>query len=77
MLFFSWRFKGLPILDQWIDTVKSEWTIIYGGRGGGGGGGGGDTRYNFKKYFVFTNSADPDEIPPYSAFHLGLHCLPK
>ena len=23
------------------------------------------------------NSADPDEMPPYVAFHLGLHCLPK
>ena len=23
------------------------------------------------------NSADPDEMPPYAAFHLGLHCLPK
>ena len=21
------------------------------------------------------NSADPDEMPPYAAFHLGLHCL--
>ena len=24
-----------------------------------------------------TNNAEPDEIPPYVAFHLGLHCLPK
>ena len=23
------------------------------------------------------NSADPDEMPLYVAFHLGLHCLPK
>ena len=23
------------------------------------------------------NSADPNEIPHYVAFHLGLHCLPK
>ena len=23
------------------------------------------------------NSADPDEMPHYVAFHLGLHCLPK
>ena len=23
------------------------------------------------------NSADPDEMLPYVAFHLGLHCLPK
>ena len=23
------------------------------------------------------NSADPDEMPPYAAFHLGLHCFAK
>ena len=23
------------------------------------------------------NSADPNEMPPYVAFQLGLHCLPK
>ena len=23
------------------------------------------------------NSADPDEMLPYAAFHLGFHCLPK
>ena len=27
--------------------------------------------------FVFTNSVDPDEMPHYAAFHLGLHCLSK
>ena len=27
-------------------------------------------------YFVLANSADPDEMPSYVAFHLGLHCLP-
>ena len=27
--------------------------------------------------FILANSADPDEMPPYAAFHLGLHCLPK
>ena len=26
--------------------------------------------------FVLEKSADPDEMPPYAAFHLGLHCLP-
>ena len=29
-----------------------------------------------KIVFILTNSADPDEMPPYAAFHLGLHCLP-
>ena len=27
--------------------------------------------------FVFANSADPDEMLHYAAFHLGLYCLPK
>ena len=26
--------------------------------------------------FVLANSADPDEMPHYAAFHLSLHCLP-
>ena len=25
--------------------------------------------------FAFTNSGDPDEMPHFAAFHLGLHCL--
>ena len=25
--------------------------------------------------FVLANSAHPDKIPHYEAFHLGLHCL--
>ena len=44
------------------------------------------TGYSFKKDIVFlslmtkfvsVNSADPDEMPHYAAYHLGLHCLPK
>ena len=32
--------------------------------------------YIFKKYFFYlNNSVDPDEMPHYVAFHLGLHCL--
>ena len=27
--------------------------------------------------FGLANSADPDEMPYYVAFHLGLQCLPK
>ena len=27
--------------------------------------------------FFLTNSADPDKMPPYAAFYLGLYCLPK
>ena len=33
--------------------------------------------YNFKKrcdYLNLANSGDPDEMPLYVAFHLGLHC---
>ena len=27
--------------------------------------------------FILANNADPNEMLPYVAFHLGLHCLPK
>ena len=46
----------------------------------------GDLGYNFLNYDVFlslkivlilANSADPDEMQQYAAFHLGLYCLPK
>ena len=30
-----------------------------------------------KIVFVLANVADPDEMPHYVAFHLGLHCLSK
>ena len=26
---------------------------------------------------ILANSVDPDEMPHFAAFHLGLHCLPK
>ena len=29
------------------------------------------------KILYFANSADPDEMLPYAAFHLGLYCLSK
>ena len=32
---------------------------------------------SLKVYFVLANSADPDEMLHYAAFHLGLHCLQK
>ena len=30
-----------------------------------------------KTDLIFANSTDSDEMLPYVAFHLGLHCLPK
>ena len=57
-----------------FDTLKSGWyNYIYWGVAG----------YNLKKKvffslkidFVFANSANPDEMPHYAAFHLGLHNL--
>ena len=27
--------------------------------------------------FISANSEDPDEMPHFVVFHLGLHCLPK
>ena len=44
----------------------------------------GHSLYNFKLFLfslkivlVLANSADPDEMRYYAAFHLDLHCLPK
>ena len=30
-----------------------------------------------RSFLSKANSVDPDEMPHYAAFHLGLHCLPK
>ena len=32
---------------------------------------------SLKVVFISANSADSDEMPPYGAIQLGLHCLPK
>ena len=32
--------------------------------------------FRHEDLYFFANSADPDEMPHYVAFHLGLHCLP-
>ena len=32
---------------------------------------------SLKIILILANSADPDEMQPHAAFHLGLHCLPK
>ena len=59
-------------------TIKSGWPIVYIE--------GSHVKISKKKYivllslnlyFVLANSADPDEMTHYAAFHLGLHCLPK
>ena len=36
-----------------------------------------DVLQSLKIAFVIANSADPDEMLHYAAFHLGLHNLPK
>ena len=59
-----------------FDTVKSGWSIVFIE---------GSQVIILKKCyisfskidFVLANSADPDEMLHYAAFHLGLHCLPK
>ena len=57
-----------------FDTVRSGWSIIYIHS---------DQQVIIKNAFLslrinfdFENSADHDEMPPYVAFHLGLHCKP-
>ena len=32
---------------------------------------------SLKIVLILANSADPNEMQHYAAFHLGLHCLPK
>ena len=32
---------------------------------------------SLKIAFILANSADPDEMSPHAAFHLGLYCLPN
>ena len=60
----------------WFDTINLGLSIVsYLGVSG----------YNKKKsvfcclkiLITLTNSIDPDEMPHYAAFHLGLHCLQK
>ena len=36
-----------------------------------------DYPIHFYTISILANSAGSDEMPPYAAFHLGLHCLPK
>ena len=54
-----------------LHPIKSGWSIL-------------QVIIFFKKYsfslkinFVLVNSADPNEMRHYAAFHLGLYCLPK
>ena len=51
-------------------TIKLGWSIVYieGSK---------VVFLSLKIYFVLANSADPDEMLHYAAFHLGLHCLPN
>ena len=60
-----------------LDTVKLGWSIVYTE-------GSQVIISNFfflflslKMDFVLANSAEPDKMQHYVAFHLGLHCLPK
>ena len=59
-----------------FDTVKSGWSIVYIeglqviiSKN--------ITFPSFKIDFILANNADPDKMPPYVAFHQGLHCLPQ
>ena len=64
---------GLMEFPIKLNTVKSGWSIVYieGSQV--------IIIIIIKKSFdfVLANSADPDEMPHYAAFHLCLHCLPK
>ena len=36
-----------------------------------------DVFLSLKVVLILVNSADPDDMQHYAAFHMGLHCLPK
>ena len=57
-----WMVHPLPRLrGHWITIIISK-NILY---------------LSLKVDSVLANSADPDEMLQYAAFHLGLHCLQK
>ena len=51
------------------NTIKSGWPFVSIK--------GSEDIVSQKIVFPLANSADPDKMPHYVAFHLGLHCLPK
>ena len=56
----------------WSDAINLGWSIVYTE--------GSQVKIvllSLKIVFVIANSVDPDEMPHYSAFHLGHHSLPK
>ena len=55
----------------WLDTITLEWSIVYIK--------GSQVIFIsiFENRFASANSVDPDEVPRFTAFHLGLHCLSK
>ena len=62
----------------WFTTINLGWSVVICIAKG--------SRFNLqmkldlfllKISFVLANRVDPDEMPHYGAFHLGLHCLPK
>ena len=59
-----------------LQTRKSGWSIVYI-KGSQVTFQNNNVFLSLKISFVLANNADPDEMPHYAAFHLGLHCLPK
>ena len=62
--------------SMWVETIKVN-DYLYISRG---------VRLEFPNHaaflslkivFILANSAYPNKMPHYAAFHLGLHCLPK
>ena len=59
-------FRSKPLDRSWIGTNAScKEGISY------------DVFLSLKVVLIVANSADPDEMQHYAAFHLGLHSLPE
>ena len=62
--------------STWYDTIHLGWFIVHK-KGSQVSFPNNDVISSLKLLSILANSADPDEMPHYAAFHLGLHCLPK
>ena len=63
------RYKGKLVMNCFFHYLNLEWPIVYISNNFQM-----KIAFQFRKIiFVLANIGDPDEMPHYAAFHLGLH----